>query len=208
MTSATNRRAVLGAVLAAGAAVSVSAIPAASEPALGDDHPDAALLALAPEIEAADREFELRYQITNAAEDVFFSIKPEKPETPKSLTTITAQALEETMAQGRWDVLGQWRQELLKHDEALENWSENLPRAEIDSGLAAAEEAQNEADKVCLMIRDEKLIPTRARTIDGLIFKARYAARFDYDENVMVSIVDDLLALAADRVLAENEEDA
>jgi hypothetical protein len=55
MTRATNRRAVLGAVLAAGAAVSVSAIPAASEPALGDDHPDAALLALAPEIEAADR---------------------------------------------------------------------------------------------------------------------------------------------------------
>jgi hypothetical protein len=39
MNAAHDRRAVLGAVLAAGAAVSVSAIPAAAEPALGDDHP-------------------------------------------------------------------------------------------------------------------------------------------------------------------------
>jgi hypothetical protein len=161
MNAAHDRRAVLGAVLAAGAAVSVSAIPAAAEPALGDDHPDAALLALAPEIEAAEREFELRCQIINAAEDVLFSIDSGEPETSRF-------------------------------------------RAE----LAAAEEAQNEADKVSLRIRDEKLIPMRARTLEGLIFKARYAARFDYDEYVTASIVDDLLAMAADRVLAQNEEDA
>ncbi len=36
--------------------------------------------------------------------------------------------------------------------------------------------------------RDEKQIPTRARTLEGLIFKARYAAshfKEDYDEEVM-----------------------
>ena len=40
---------------------------------------------------------------------------------------------------------------------------------------------------------------TPAKTLAGLIFKARYAAthyRSEYDEEVMVSIVDDLLAMA------------
>ena len=39
---------------------------------------------------------------------------------------------------------------------------------------------------------------TPARTLAGLIFKARYAATHysdDYDTDVMISIVDDLLAM-------------
>ena len=44
------------------------------------------------------------------------------------------------------------------------------------------------------------LLDTPAKTLAGLIFKARYAAREDnaYDEDVMESIVDDLLAIAGD----------
>ena len=75
-----------------------------------------------------------------------------------------------------------------------------MPRARRKSGLLAAEEAQDEADGIRLSIRDEKLIPTRARTLEGLIFKARYAAshfKEDYDEEVMRSIIDDLFALAS-----------
>ena len=89
----TNRRAVLGAILAAGA---IGALPAAARAA--SSHPDAELLALASEIEAADRECELRERAINAAETVFFSIRPKEPERP----TITYQAMEELIAQKRW----------------------------------------------------------------------------------------------------------
>ena len=91
--------------------------------------------------------------------------------------------------------------EVRKHEAALKAWQEDeIPRARRESGLLAAEEAQDDADGIRLSIRDEKLIPTRARTLEGLIFKARYAAshfKEDYDEEVMRSIVDDLLAIAA-----------
>ena len=43
------------------------------------------------------------------------------------------------------------------------------------------------------------LIDTPAKTLAGLIFRARYAATHyedNYDEDVMISIVDDLLAMA------------
>jgi hypothetical protein len=45
------------------------------------------------------------------------------------------------------------------------------------------------------------LVDTPAKTLAGLIFKARYAATHyedDYDEDVMISIVDDLMAMAGD----------
>ena len=89
-----DRRAFLGVVLAAGA---IGALPAAAGAAIR--HPDAELLALASEIEAADRECELGERAMNAVENVFFSIRSEKPERP----TITYQAMEELIAQKRWD---------------------------------------------------------------------------------------------------------
>ena len=191
MTNATNRRAVLGVILAAGA---TGALPARA----ASSHPDAELLALASEIEAADRECELGERAMNAVENVFLSIRSEKPERP----TITYQAMEELIAQKRWDEITKFGAEVRKQEAALKAWQEDeIPRARRESGLLAAEEAQDDADGIRLSIRDEKLIPTRARTLEGLIFKARYAAghfKEDYDEKVMRSIVDDLLALAED----------
>ena len=75
-----------------------------------------------------------------------------------------------------------------------------MERAEHDSGLTAAEEAVNAADRVRLAIRD-KIVSTRARTLAALTFKARYAAAHfpgDPDEEVMISIVEDLLSLAGE----------
>ena len=75
-----------------------------------------------------------------------------------------------------------------------------MEQAERDSGLTAAEEAVNAADHVRLAIRD-KIVSTRARTLAGLTFKARYAASHfpgDPDEDVMRSIVEDLLAMAGE----------
>lgn len=203
MPEAASRRAVLGAVLAAGAVASVTAIPAvAKAAATGADHPDAALLALGPEIEAADREWDSLASARNAVEEVYFSTRPNKPELPKTCE-ITAREAEELLAQGGVDALIQIGRKLEEHEAALKAWDDDLPRARLESGLVAAEKAQDDADDVRLMIRDEKLIPTRARTLEGLIFKARYAARFgdnedDWEEEVMISIVDDLLALGGE----------
>ena len=170
-------------------------MPAAADVAVS--HPDAKLLALASEIEAADRENELGERAMNAVETLFFSIRSEEPERP----TITYQAMEELIAQKRWDEITKFGAEVRKQEAALKAWQEDeMPHARRKSGLLAAEEAQAEADEIRLSIRDEKLIPTRARTLEGLIFKARYAAshfKEDYDEEVMRSIVDDLLAIAA-----------
>jgi hypothetical protein len=109
-------------------------------------HPDAELLALGPEIEAADLAYKQRVCETDAAEHADYDV---------------------TM------------------------------------------EAQQAADGVVLSIRDEKIVSTRAHTLSGLIFKARYAAtHFEnaYDENVMASIVDDLLALDGDRDAAYSHD--
>ena len=121
MTNETNRRAVLGAILAAGA---IGSVPAAARAA--GSHPDAKLLALASEIEAADRENELRERAINAAETVFFSIRPKEPERP----TITYQAMEELIAQKRWDEITKFGAEVRKQEAALKAWQEDeIPRA-------------------------------------------------------------------------------
>ena len=197
LSEPTNRRAVLGTVLAASAVGATAAIPAVAKASLAANYPDAALLALGPEIEGADRECELREQAISAAEKVFFSIRPKEPERP----TIAPHAMEELIAQKRWDEIAKFGAEVRKQEAAWKAWQEDkMPRARRELGLLGAEEAQAEADGVRLKIQDEKLIPTRARTLEGLIFKARYAAshfKEDYDEEVMRSIVDDLLAIAA-----------
>ena len=80
---------------------------------------------------------------------------------------------------------------------------EAMEQAELDSGLAAAEAALNAAVDARLAILAEKLIPTRARTLQGLIFKAQYAASHfpdDPDEDVLKSIVDDLVAMGEEDV--------
>ena len=91
-------------------------------------------------------------------------------------------------------------QSLRAYDRANKARSEAMEQAERDSGLKAAEEAVNAADDVRLAIRD-KIVSTRARTLAGLTFKAKYAADHfdgDPDEEVMISIVEDLLAMAGE----------
>ena len=85
--------------------------------------------------------------------------------------------------------------------EVTAGWRKATEQAHDDTGLRAAEKAQDAADDVRIAICNEKIVPMRATTLAGLIFKARYAAAHfpgDPDEDVMRSIVDDLLALARD----------
>jgi hypothetical protein len=81
-------------------------------------------------------------------------------------------------------------------------WMEDADRTRHESGLTAAEDAQEEADDVRLEIRD-RIAVTRDRTLDRLIFKARFAAAHfegDPDEDVVASILDDLVAMAGEGV--------
>jgi len=64
-------------------------------------------------------------------------------------------------------------------------------------GLAEADDEEEETSDKGAAIRDQ-IAGTRATTLVGFIFKAKYAAehcRGDPDLDVMASIVDDLLAL-------------
>ena len=163
--------------------------------ALPPEHgPDAALLALQAELDAADRAWEVLYSKWVAAEDACFAAVPPPPEEP------AGDPREIWAAIGTSDV-----PVLLAHKEAWDRYraankarGEAMEQAELDSGLKAAEEAANAAEDVRLAIRD-KIVSTRARTLTGLTFKAKYAASHipgDPDEVVMASIVEDLLAMA------------
>jgi hypothetical protein len=69
-----------------------------------------------------------------------------------------------------------------------------------ECGLTAASEMQYAVHETVSQLQAD-LIDTPAKTLAGLIFKARYAATHysgEYDEEVTASIVDDLLAMADD----------
>jgi hypothetical protein len=164
--------------------------------ALASD-PDAALFAVKAELDAADRLWEEAYQKQRAAEEANFAAMPPEPEKP------VANVLELWTAGGTNDPVP-----FLAHKQAWDQYRsainarrEAMEQAEITSGLRAAEAAMNAAVDIRLAILAEKLIPTRARTLNGLIFKAQYAASHfpdDPDEDVLMSIMHDLLAMAGE----------
>jgi hypothetical protein len=68
---------------------------------------------------------------------------------------------------------------------------------QAESGVDDAEALEAETLEAVTELQ-ERLAETPARTLTGLIFKARYAAERDYDPIVMQSIIDDLLAMAGE----------
>ena len=156
-------------------------------------HPDAALLALEAELAAADQAWEALYSKRVAAEAACFAAVPPPPKGPN----LDSAAIRKAFLSGE-ALSPETVQSLRAYDQANKATREAMEQAERDSGLKAAEEAVNAADDVRLVIRD-RIVSTRARTLAGLIFKARYASTHfpgDPDEDVMKSIVADLLAMA------------
>jgi hypothetical protein len=143
------RRAVLRGILATGASASV---PVARGVMASAAHPDAALFALQPAIEAADDAYDQTFEPLARAETAWFAIREKEHE-----------------------------------------------RLQIETGVVAARERQRETSDVVYDLRD-RIVAIRATTLAGLKFKARYAAKHcegDPDQEVMDSIVDDLLALGS-----------
>src|SRR5271156_5116444 len=76
-----SRRAVLRAILAAGA---VTTLPAAGAIAT-TAHPDAELFALQPDIEAADRLEKAAWDVQAPAEDAYFAARAPRPTKPENV---------------------------------------------------------------------------------------------------------------------------
>jgi hypothetical protein len=192
-----SRRAVFGAlagvpalaILPAALALASTASPA---------HPDAALFAMQSAIDAADGLLEAALDALKPAEEAFFEKEPDYPEQPETILSDedrrACDVLAATTVRNRLTPSPAWA----AYEQAVQDHERKVERLKAECGVTAANELELAAlDATGRASRG--LIDTPARTLAGLIFKARYAATHsedDYDEDVMISIVDDLLALA------------
>ena len=189
MTQTTSRRAALGAIAAAGAMLAVPRIARAADL-------DADLFALQGPIEAADRELDGVLDALRIAEDNARRNVSEKPAAPE-MDRESREAIDEfgrRMAEIR--ARGQ-SAEQTAHEDALRQWEADKARVRAESGLDAAHEAEAKALDAVIALQ-ARVAGTPARTLAGLIFKARYAAERDHEPDVMESIVGDLLRMAGE----------
>jgi hypothetical protein len=200
MTAPTTRRAALGAL----ASASALALPAVSSSAALPTG-DAELLALQPEIEEADRLDKAAIAALSRLEDAYNETMPPEP-IPESVkltalpTTIENDGLtagERAMA-GVKHVRKLYDERDSRYDEAMRAWENECARLAAECGLTAADDHASEANKRVNSLRD-KVAATRATTLAGLKFKAKYASEHyppdDWAEEVMASITEDLLAM-------------
>jgi hypothetical protein len=196
MTAVPSRRAALGFLARSAAQASAIAV-AGSALALSPVHLDAELLAMQPAIDAADRELDAALEAIDKAGEAYDAMdvpdEPAQPDGPvfsaeeqKALDAFAAM----TRARGK-----QPSPAWAAYEEAVQDWKRETERLEAECGLTAANEAEDAAHKTIRLI-SVALAITPAKTMAGLIFKARYAERNDYEEDVMTSIADDLLAMA------------
>ena len=186
MTQTTSRRAALGAIAAAGAMLAVPRIARAADL-------DADLFALQGPIEAADRELDGVLDALRIAEDNARRNVSEKPAAPE-MDRESREAIDEfgrRMAEIR--ARGP-SAEQAAHENALRQWEADTARARAEGGLDTAYAAERAALDAVMALQ-ARVVETPAKTLAGLIFKARYAAERDHDPVVMESIVNDLLAL-------------
>jgi hypothetical protein len=199
MSAPMNRRAALGAfaglpaLAILPAAGSTLALVSVTSPV----HPDAALFAMQSAIDAADRELQAAFDALNPVEDAYFDKAPDRPAQPEA-TMFSAeeqQALDAFAAKMRTHKPSPaWT----AYEQAFQDYEEEVERIKAECGVTAAEENRDSVQETVSQLQAD-LIDTPAKTLAGLIFKARYAATHnpdEYDEEVMASIVDDLLAMA------------
>jgi hypothetical protein len=193
-----TRRVALSSILGAGA---ILAAPAAVALAA---HADAELLALQPEIDAADRAFDVVLSNLSCVQERFYELRDklrlsQKPISPADPEWDQALAdFEKKVAAIRDRGI---QPEMAAYDEAVERQKQAESEARVESGLEDAEREEREKSDAVTEIK-ERLLATKATTLAGLIFKARYARAHyspgDYDLEVMISIVDDLLDMAGE----------
>ena len=180
------------AILPAGSALALAAMASPI-------HPDAALFAMGPAIEAADREFNAALDALAAADDAYSDKEPDGPAEPKpDFLPEELQALDLLGTAAALRAINGRSPAFVAYDHAVAAHEQEVERLKAECGVTAAHELEAATSNEVNSVKAD-LLDTPAKTLAGLIFKARYAAREDnaYDEDVMVSIVEDLLAMAA-----------
>ena len=200
MTNLLNRRAALGSIAAAGAMLAAPAAVALTA------NPDAELIALQSEIDFADREFSAVLTNLSRCQERFYDLRdklrssemplssagePISPEDPEWKQAIADFGKRVAELRDRYPA----RKEVV-HDEARERREQAEAEVRVKSGLADAEQAEDEKSDVVSELK-ERVLAVQATTLAGLIFKAKYAAAHytpgEYYSDVMISLVDDLL---------------
>lgn len=188
-----------GALRAMAGASALAVLPggAAARLIVNGPHPDAELLALGPAIDEADRQQHLAIDAEAKVDEAFFEKKralgpaPIAPEEPEWTAAIEAarKANEATEA----------RQSTGAYAEAMAAWKAQYEALDAEHTKEAESLTGPANDKIAEL--REEILSWQPETLDGLIFKARYAAahyEYEYDLDVMISIVDDLLAMSAE----------
>jgi hypothetical protein len=88
--------------------------------------------------------------------------------------------------------------EWVAYEQSVQDYEREAERVKAECGLTAAQETKDSAYETISQLQAD-VIDTPAKTLVGLIFKARYAATLysdEYDKDVMISIVEDLLEIA------------
>jgi hypothetical protein len=137
----------------------------------------------------------------SAADDAYSDKAPDRPAQPETVFTAEEQRAIDALAAGTIRKRGAppspaW----VAYEQAVQNHEREVERLKGECGVTAAHEMEGAALDATGRAA-QVLVETPAKTLAGLIFKARYAATHysdDYDSDVMVSIVDDLLAMADD----------
>jgi hypothetical protein len=81
------------------------------------------------------------------------------------------------------------------YEQAVQGYERETERLEAECRVTAARGLEDAAHETISQVQAD-LVDTPAKTLAGLIFKARYAATHYSDEEMIASIVDDLLAMA------------
>lgn len=193
-TLPSDRRSFLARVAAAGA---LSAVPVAQALA-SPEHPDAALLALGPEIEAVERRYDEASAALEAAREAYTGLAPNEPVMPpvnkKALKRLIDDRFSGKLSPNSSpEVLAQYDPpDMSAYKQAREAWLSECERLGHETGLHDAEGVVADASDAWVALRD-RVADTRAVTLEGMIFKAKH---YFEDPDITASIVEDLLAMA------------
>jgi hypothetical protein len=185
--------------LAAGSAAAVFATVKSAVAAATPGEADAELLALGDALARAGELADKAHAAHSAAEDAYFAAKPPAPTAPV-VDASSEEWFRAVQAKLASDKAKGPSPEQAAFEQAKANHEKECDRISLECGLAAAEEAQRIASIAAMEIRDT-IAGIQATTLVGLMIKARYSAEHDqcaYDEEIMNSIVDDLLAMSGE----------
>jgi hypothetical protein len=189
MNPALSRR---GALAGALPALAVASLPPAAT-AASIANPDADLLSLQAEVEAADADHNTALAAFDRADDVYSALRSQPPEDSPDRDD------DEMLARVRTLIAEYKLPSSEPFNQAVTAWRAEDERLKHECGVVQAEaDVAARCDKVAEV--RARITATPATTIRGLIFKARYAAEHypeDYDVDTMQSIVDDLVAMGA-----------